>query len=64
MRTRSIFSCLLLLVSAGSLLAANESDYTYLALGDSIAFGMNPTLFQPGFPPPTPAQFTGYCRTD
>jgi lysophospholipase L1-like esterase len=49
-----------LLVSAGSLLAGNESDYTYLALGDSIAFGLDPTLFQPGLPTPTPSQFTGY----
>ena len=60
MRTRSIISCLVLLVSAGSLLAGNESDYTYLALGDSIAFGLDPTLFQPGLPTPTPSQFTGY----
>jgi lysophospholipase L1-like esterase len=29
-------------------------------LGDSIAFGFDPTLFVPSPPPPTPAQFTGY----
>jgi lysophospholipase L1-like esterase len=60
MRTSSILCCLLLLVPTSSLLAANESDYTFLALGDSIAFGFNPTLFNPTLPPPTPAQFTGY----
>jgi lysophospholipase L1-like esterase len=60
MRTSSIVSCLLLLVPVGSLLAANESNYTYLALGDSIAFGFNPLLLNPILPPPTPAQFTGY----
>ena len=60
MRTSSILSCLLLLVPTGSLLAANESNYTYLALGDSIAFGFNPTLLSPTLPPPAPAQFTGY----
>jgi lysophospholipase L1-like esterase len=60
MRTRSILSCLLLLISAGSLRAANESNFTYLALGDSIAFGLDPTLFRPGLPAPTPSQFTGY----
>jgi lysophospholipase L1-like esterase len=61
MRTRSILSCLLLSASTGFLLAGNDTDYTYLALGDSVAFGFNPTLFgPPPTPLPTPAQFTGY----
>src|SRR6266566_4085488 len=60
MLTRSMLSCLLLLVPTGSLLASNDKDYTYLALGDSIAYGFDPTLFNPTLPPPTPAQFTGY----
>jgi lysophospholipase L1-like esterase len=63
MLTQSILSCFLLLVPTGSLLAANNTNYTYLALGDSIAFGLDITLFKPGFPPPTPAQFTGYPET-
>jgi lysophospholipase L1-like esterase len=60
MLTRSILSCLLLLVPTGSLLAGNDTDYRYLALGDSIAFGLDITLFNPALPPPSPAQFTGY----
>jgi lysophospholipase L1-like esterase len=55
-----MLSCLLLLVPTGSLLAGNATNYTYLALGDSIAFGFNPTLFNPAGPLPTPSQFTGY----
>jgi lysophospholipase L1-like esterase len=58
-----MLSCLLLLAPTVSLFAANQTDYTYLALGDSVAFGFNPTLFPPfvPIPPlPTPAQFTGY----
>jgi lysophospholipase L1-like esterase len=48
---------------AAPIFAANETNYTYLGLGDSIAFGFNPTLFPPfapNLPTPTPAQFTGY----
>jgi lysophospholipase L1-like esterase len=52
-----------LAVPAGPALAGNNSNYTYLALGDSIAFGFDPTLFAPGLPTPTPAQFTGYPET-
>ncbi len=54
---------LALAVLAGPMLAGNETNYTYLALGDSIAFGFNPLLFPPFSPPlpaPTPARFTGY----
>jgi len=61
MLTRSILSCLLLLAPIGSLSAANETNYTYLALGDSVSYGFNPTLFPPFTSTlPTPAQFTGY----
>jgi lysophospholipase L1-like esterase len=52
---------LALVVLAAPMLAGNETNYTYLALGDSIAFGYNPLLFPPFSPAlPTPAQFTGY----
>jgi lysophospholipase L1-like esterase len=50
-------------VLAAPMLAANQTDFTYLALGDSITFGFNPLLFPPFSPVPplpTPAQFTGY----
>jgi lysophospholipase L1-like esterase len=51
---------LALAMLAAPMLAGNETNYTYLALGDSIAFGFDPTLFSPTLPTPTPAQFTGY----
>jgi lysophospholipase L1-like esterase len=51
---------LVLAVIAAPMFAGNETDYTYLALGDSIPFGYDPTLFSPSLPTPTPAQFTGY----
>ena len=41
--------------------AGNAKDYTYLALGDSIPFGMNALLLPPySKRPPTPDQFIGY----
>src|SRR5579872_2960162 len=47
-----------------SLSAANESNYTYLALGDSIAYGLNVLLLPPSpftqKPLPTPYEFVGY----
>jgi len=43
-----------------TLFGANEKNYTYLALGDSIAFGLNPLLLVPNQPPPPPTAFTGY----
>jgi lysophospholipase L1-like esterase len=46
---------LALAMLAAPMLAGNETNYTYLALGDSIPYGFDPTL-----PTPTPAQFTGY----
>jgi lysophospholipase L1-like esterase len=45
------------------LFGGNDKNFTYLALGDSIAFGYNPTLFppyQPASPVPTPGEFVGY----
>ena len=47
-------------VLATPMLAGNDTNYTYLALGDSIAFGFNPTLFSPTLPTPTPSEFVGY----
>src|SRR5436309_4611704 len=43
-----------------TLFAGNASNYTYLALGDSVAFGLNPTLLVPNQPPPPASAFTGY----
>src|ERR1035437_3484567 len=41
--------------------AGNAKDYTYLALGDSIPFGMNALLLPPySTQTPTPDQFIGY----
>jgi lysophospholipase L1-like esterase len=42
--------------------AGNDKDYNYLALGDSISFGLNPTLLDK-VPPPVPADFIGYPET-
>src|SRR5580700_6076334 len=47
-------------VLATPMFAGNDTNYTYLALGDSIAFGFNPTLFSPTLPTPTPSDFVGY----
>jgi lysophospholipase L1-like esterase len=46
------------IASAVTLAAANTSNYTYLALGDSVAFGLNPTLLKD--PPPPASTFVGY----
>src|SRR5450755_4190858 len=43
---------------AGPMFAGNNSNYTYLALGDSIAFGYSPLV--PLSPLPTPSEYTGY----
>ena len=40
--------------------AGNDKNYTYLALGDSIAFGYDPTLVLPNMPLPSPNRFIGY----
>jgi lysophospholipase L1-like esterase len=47
-------------VLATPMLAGNDTNYSYLALGDSIAFGFNPLLFSPTLPTPTPSEFIGY----
>jgi lysophospholipase L1-like esterase len=41
------------------LIGGNEKNYTYLALGDSVAFGLDVTLLSPDSPP-SPDAFTGY----
>jgi lysophospholipase L1-like esterase len=46
---------LALALLAAPVFAANENNYTYLALGDSVAFGYDPTITAPA-----PAKFTGY----
>jgi lysophospholipase L1-like esterase len=44
--------------------AGNDTNYTYLALGDSIAFGLNPLLLPPySTKLPTPDEFIGYPET-
>src|SRR5947199_7905689 len=44
------------------LFGANEKNFTYLALGDSVAYGLDVTLLSldPTRPLPTPSDFTGY----
>lgn len=43
-----------------SLFAGNLTNYTYLALGDSVPFGLNPRLLIPGEPLPPASVFVGY----
>jgi lysophospholipase L1-like esterase len=47
---------------AAPVFAGNETNYTYLALGESVSYGLDPTLLPtaPGQPLPTPDQFVGY----
>jgi lysophospholipase L1-like esterase len=56
-KTAAIFA---LAVTMSPAFADDARRLTYLALGDSIPFGFNPTLFSPLAPPPRPSQFTGY----
>ena len=44
------------------LFAANEKNFTYLALGDSPSYGLDPTILPtgPGQLLPSPARFVGY----
>ena len=44
--------------SGGTAWAGNSTDYTYLALGDSVPFGLDVRLLVP--PLPSPSQFIGY----
>jgi lysophospholipase L1-like esterase len=46
---------LLLTLMVAPAFAGNATNYTYLALGDSITFGYDPTVTAP-----TPAKYTGY----
>jgi lysophospholipase L1-like esterase len=58
-----IASALALIVLSPQTFAQDTKRYTYLALGDSVAFGFDPTLFSAAGPLPTPDQFTGYPET-
>src|SRR5581483_8214169 len=50
-----------LLIVSFPAFAANEKNYTYLALGDSVPFGMNETLLPPfAAHLPAPSEFIGY----
>lgn len=49
-----------LTLAAGPVFGGNDKNYTYLALGDSLPFGFDPTVFLVGQPLPTPDKFTGY----
>jgi lysophospholipase L1-like esterase len=52
----SIFHrALVLTLLAAPTFAGNATNYTYLALGDSVSFG-----FDPNVTPPAPAKYTGY----
>jgi lysophospholipase L1-like esterase len=51
-----------LLLSASALFAGNDQDFTYLALGDSVAFGLDVRLLS-NQPPPPPSAFVGYPET-
>lgn len=55
-------ACALILASLPAA-AGNDSNYTYLALGDSVAFGLNVNLLAPNLPPPSPDVFIGYPET-
>jgi len=58
MHSTAIVSLLLTALSAP---VFAQTDYTYLALGDSVPFGMNVTLLPPySQRMPTPAEFVGY----
>lgn len=54
----SAFGTMALLLLAAPASAANLKNYTYLALGDSIPFGFDPTLFATSIP--APDDFIGY----
>jgi len=53
---RIIFSQVIVLAClAGPVFAGNDSNYRYLALGDSVSFGYDPSVL-----PPTTDKYTGY----
>jgi len=56
-----IISAVAVALSISPAFAQKPKGYTYLALGDSIAFGFDPTKFPPFSPTlPTPIDFRGY----
>jgi lysophospholipase L1-like esterase len=58
---RTIITALALALAAAPAFAGNDRNYTYLALGDSVSFGLNATLLQPySTQTPTAAEFIGY----
>jgi lysophospholipase L1-like esterase len=64
MKTTIISTQLAFALLVAPVFAGNDKDYTYLALGDSIPFGMNVLLLPPySTQPPTPDQFIGYPET-
>jgi lysophospholipase L1-like esterase len=61
MKTTMITILLALALLAVPAFAGNDANFTYLALGDSVAFGMNPLLLPPyATQLPTPQDFIGY----
>jgi lysophospholipase L1-like esterase len=59
MKSRAMVTVVSILLT-GTVHAANEDNATYLALGDSVAFGLNPLLLPPNHPLPQPSAFVGY----
>jgi lysophospholipase L1-like esterase len=61
MKTTIITAQLALALLVAPAFAGNDKNYTYLALGDSIPFGMNALLLPPfSSVTPSPNQFVGY----
>ena len=59
MNITQVFALSLLLTP---MFAGNDKNYTYLALGDSLPYGLDPTILPtgPGQPLPSPDRFIGY----
>jgi lysophospholipase L1-like esterase len=63
-KTTLITTQLALALLVAPAFAGNDKNYTYLALGDSIPFGMNALLLPPfSTQTPSPDQFIGYAET-
>src|SRR6266581_6235747 len=61
MKKTIITTQLALTLLVAPVFAGNDKNYTYLALGDSISFGLDATLLPPyATQLPTPEQFIGY----
>lgn len=57
-------TALYLILLAGPVFASGDNGVAYLALGDSVPFGMNVTLLPPySNVKPTPSEFVGYPET-